>query len=923
MNRLGYLATLSLVVLLCCGTAGAQIDNSTGSCLDYTTYMHVTANVPGEARFLDRAGDLVYTSGLQVIDVTMPGEPAVVGSFAGQDGDVRALRVSAGYLYVAYSAADGAGFNGLAVYDLADAMMPALVGTLAVPQFMTQMRIVGDRAYLRIDQGMLLIVDVSNPAAPAAQGSIGMGWLDAFDVDGDFVYAVDQVSNDVVVIDVTDPNSLMVDYRLPLPGTVAITFAGGYGYFLNNGGGTSVLQFSAPDQYSLVGSLADVTRPLVARDGLAYCYGNPLQVFDLATPTSPLLLATVPFVVHAGLLDGTRALLGISNSFAEMDLTNTMDLPALAGAVELDATLVAMLTSGTDLVTLSRMGLETFDASDCPAPAAAGSLMWQGDIRGHAMSGNYLYVLFAGATFGRTDLKVFNLSDMTAPVEVASVQLFAEAHGLTANGEYLYTEEFGSLLVIDIYDPLDPYLYTRTDGVGFAPLAAVDGTNMVVGDGTMLRHFDVTWSDTPEPTTSVDMGVEIRQVLLGGSAAYVVHAGGVKIYDVTSFGAKNLIGDLTVPGIVDGAVLDGTTLYVEGSGIFMFDVTDPAAAMFAGNLGYVADRASNLTIAGDCLYFDQYISGDRGRLNIAHRHCAGGSGGPGDDTGVLIDIKPGSDHNHINCRNDHGVIPVAILTTDTFDALTVDHKTVRFGPGEALEAHENCGRGHDDGDDDDDDGDDDDDKSRGGNNNGHGNDHGDRGGRDRDRHGDRHDDRDNRHGHGHGSDRDCTVTRHEEDVDGDGDIDLVLHFPAGDAAIACGDTEAWLWGETFDGVAFSASDIVNTGHGSCSEGEDDGHGDTDKGLPGQKMSLALAPNPFNPMTTIAFSVPDSRHLRVEVYDVTGRRVAVVADEVFAAGENRLTWQGMDDAGRPAASGVYFVRVTGQGVELNQRAVLLK
>jgi hypothetical protein len=45
---------------------------------------------------------------------------------------------------------------------------------------------------------------------------------------------------------------------------------------------------------------------------------------------------------------------------------------------------------------------------------------------------------------------------------------------------------------------------------------------------------------------------------------------------------------------------------------------------------------------------------------------------------VILDIKPGSDPNSINCKNAKAVIPVAILTTDDFDALTVDHTTVTF-----------------------------------------------------------------------------------------------------------------------------------------------------------------------------------------------------------------------------------------------------
>jgi len=57
---------------------------------------------------------------------------------------------------------------------------------------------------------------------------------------------------------------------------------------------------------------------------------------------------------------------------------------------------------------------------------------------------------------------------------------------------------------------------------------------------------------------------------------------------------------------------------------------------------------------------------------------------------VTIDIKPGSDPNSINTRNN-SVIPVAILSTATFDATTVDPLSVTFGPGAATEVH---GRGH-------------------------------------------------------------------------------------------------------------------------------------------------------------------------------------------------------------------------------------
>jgi hypothetical protein len=57
---------------------------------------------------------------------------------------------------------------------------------------------------------------------------------------------------------------------------------------------------------------------------------------------------------------------------------------------------------------------------------------------------------------------------------------------------------------------------------------------------------------------------------------------------------------------------------------------------------------------------------------------------------VVVDVKPGNQTNVIN-PNASGVIPVALISTTTFDATTIDPATVRFGPDGAAEIH---GRGH-------------------------------------------------------------------------------------------------------------------------------------------------------------------------------------------------------------------------------------
>jgi len=73
-------------------------------------------------------------------------------------------------------------------------------------------------------------------------------------------------------------------------------------------------------------------------------------------------------------------------------------------------------------------------------------------------------------------------------------------------------------------------------------------------------------------------------------------------------------------------------------------------------------------------------------------------------------------------------------------------------------------------------------------------------------------------------------------------------------------------------------------------------------------SLAAAPNPFNPATTIRYEVPAATHVRLAVYDVLGREVVALVDERREPGCYAVAWDGRDAAGRSVASGVYVVRL---------------
>ena len=115
------------------------------------------------------------------------------------------------------------------------------------------------------------------------------------------------------------------------------------------------------------------------------------------------------------------------------------------------------------------------------------------------------------------------------------------------------------------------------------------------------------------------------------------------------------------------------------------------------------------------------------------------------ELGVAIDVRPGSDSNPVEL--DRGVVPVAVLTTDGFDATTVDAASVCFGDAEAA-AQRDCTEAH---------------------------------------------------GRGH-----------VEDANADGRPDLVLHFETAETGIDPGDTTACLTGRTSTGIAIRGCDRIRT-----------------------------------------------------------------------------------------------------------------
>ena len=89
------------------------------------------------------------------------------------------------------------------------------------------------------------------------------------------------------------------------------------------------------------------------------------------------------------------------------------------------------------------------------------------------------------------------------------------------------------------------------------------------------------------------------------------------------------------------------------------------------------------------------------------------------------------------------------------------------------------------------------------------------------------------------------------------------------------------------------------------------------------LGLEVAPNPFNPRTTITLRMPVRGHARVRVYDLRGQLVRTLIDAELGSGAHPLTWDGRDGAGAAVASGVYLVRAVAADQERTLKSVLVK
>ena len=83
------------------------------------------------------------------------------------------------------------------------------------------------------------------------------------------------------------------------------------------------------------------------------------------------------------------------------------------------------------------------------------------------------------------------------------------------------------------------------------------------------------------------------------------------------------------------------------------------------------------------------------------------------------------------------------------------------------------------------------------------------------------------------------------------------------------------------------------------------------------------PNPFNPSTTISYSLKDTRQAQLDIFNMLGQRLRTLVNKEQAAGIHTVQWDGRNDDGNKVSSGVYFYRLKAGDFVRIKRMILVE
>ena len=97
----------------------------------------------------------------------------------------------------------------------------------------------------------------------------------------------------------------------------------------------------------------------------------------------------------------------------------------------------------------------------------------------------------------------------------------------------------------------------------------------------------------------------------------------------------------------------------------------------------------------------------------------------------------------------------------------------------------------------------------------------------------------------------------------------------------------------------------------------------DASIPGRYKLFQNHPNPFNPITTLQYDLPEDVNVKIMIYDLMGREVKTLVNNQLSAGYKSVSWNAKNNLGQPVSAGMYLYRISAGDFQSVKKMVLLK
>ena len=393
---------------------------------------------------------------MDILDVTKPASPRLLGYWRSTDSLVEDVYVSGSMAYVT-SGAD------LKIFDVSNPAAPTLRGSFTTPGHARRVHVSAGLAYIADDTGGLQIIDVSNPTSPTLRGTYRTPGK-AVDVYARWgrVYVADE-SYGLQIIDAFNPAApkFRGDYQTVHNPRGTVT-SGSLAFVADGERGLTILdvpyawEARPRGRYALPGYTNDV----VLSGNLAYVAGSQgLQIVNVSDPSSPTRMASYDIAANAVDVQTTSGLVYVLDSAGVLRILDAADpsSPVLRGAFDSQvrsgqfaiARGHAYITGGAfDLG--GREGLCVVDVGDPSSPTLRG--FRHGHFRDIGVSGQWAYVTEQRTYLNdavRNGLQLIDVSDPSSPTLGGYWETPGAPGGLAVEGNLAYFTLGSAVFVVE------------------------------------------------------------------------------------------------------------------------------------------------------------------------------------------------------------------------------------------------------------------------------------------------------------------------------------------------------------------------------------------------------------------------------------------------------------------------------------------